>query len=189
MALDIKIGIINNDDSIIINDNTGDYNAINNVGGWGSPNSVHATPTPVSAISLDIYLPGTTVSIGAANLLGTTFFTSTDRAYNLYTDPSSVVPSFQLQDGVWKYVTSFTISSVSTTITTYSLRTNNLDCSIAKLALGDMDTNSYYEVKLAYDKMIQAFKCGEYNLSQDLYSEIIDMLTDCSPFSINSCGC
>jgi hypothetical protein len=189
MPLELKIGIINNSDNIIITDDTGDYNAITNPGGWGSPNPAHTTPSPVSAISLDIYLPATTTTIGTSNLLGTTFFTSTDRAYNLYTDPSAVVPTFVLQDGVWKFVTTFTISSTSYVITKYALRTNEIRCQIAKLALGDMDTNNYEEAKTLYDKMIQAFECEEYTLAQDLYEEINDFFTDCSPYSINSCGC
>jgi hypothetical protein len=39
MALAIKIGIINYDDKIVITDDTGDYNAVSNPGGWGSPNT------------------------------------------------------------------------------------------------------------------------------------------------------
>lgn len=188
MPLELKIGIINNDDNIIITENTGNYNAISNPGGWGSPNAAYTNP-PVTAISLDVYLPGTTTSIGSSALVGTTFLTSTDRAYNLYTDPSAVVPTFTLQDGVWKYVITYTISAVPYVITKYSLRTNEIDCSVAKLALGNMDTNNFEEAKLLYDKMIQAFECEEYTLAQDLYVELNDFFTDCSPYSINSCGC
>lgn len=193
MPLTLKIGIINNDDNIIISDDTGNYNAISNPGGWdatGVTNPAHTTPSPVSVMSLDIYLPGTTTALSpSSNLLTTTFFTTTDRAYNLYTDPSAVVPTFTLQDGVWKYVVNYTISGVSGVITKYSLRTNEIDCSVAKLALGNMDTNNFEEAKLLYDKMIQAFECEEYTLAQELYVELNDFFTDCSPYSINSCGC
>jgi hypothetical protein len=188
MALEIKIGILNNKDNIIITEDTGNYNAVSNPGGWGAPNFAYTNP-PVIAISLNIFLPGTTTGIGASNLLGTTYFTTTDRAYNLFTDPSTVVPTFTLQDGVWKYVVTYTISTIPYVITKYALRTNEIRCEIAKLALGDMSSNSYEEVKTMYDKMVQAFECEEYILAQDLYQEIKEFFTDCSPYSINSCGC
>ena len=190
MALSIQIGILNNDADIIVVDNTGNYNAISNSGGWGAPNAAYTNP-PVTAIALDIFLPGTTTTIGASALLGTTFFTTTDRAYNIFTDPSAVVPTFALTDGVWKYVFAFTISSVVTTITKYSLRVNNLICSIGKLALGNMDINNYAEAKLLYDRMVQAFDCEEYTLAQELYEEINFLLSDsdCNAYSIGGCNC
>jgi hypothetical protein len=193
MPLKLKIGIINNDDNIIISDDTGNYNAISNPSGWdatGVTNPAHTTPTPVSVVSLDIYLPGTTTALSpSSNLLTTTFFTTTDRAYNLFTDPSAVVPTFALQDGVWKFVVNFTISGVLNEVKKYALRTNVIRCSIGKLALGNMDTNNFEEAKLLYDKMVQAFECEDYTLAQELYEEINYFFTDCSPYSINSCGC
>ena len=271
MPLELKIGIINNDDNIIISDDTGNYNAISNAGGWGTPNPDYTiatfgtgaktsssvdtateritstshgftalqqvvyttsgttigglTPgqryfilspnpndfqlssdgatavnltsagtgthtfTPATNISLDIFLPGTTTSIGVSTLLGTTYFNSTDRAYNLFTDPSAVVPTFVLQDGVWKYVVTYNISGTPYVVTKYALRTNVIRCSIGKLALGNMDTNNFEEAKLLYDKMVQAFECEDYTLAQELYEEINYFFTDCSPYSINSCGC
>jgi hypothetical protein len=193
MPLKLKIGIINNDDNIIISDDTGNYNAISNPSGWdatGVTNPAHTTPTPVSVVSLDIYLPGTTTALSpSSDLLTTTFFTTTDRAYNLFTDPSAVVPTFALQDGVWKFVVKFTISGVLNEVEKYALRTNVIRCSIGKLALGNMDTNNFEEAKLLYDKMVQAFECEDYTLAQELYEEINYFFTDCSPYSINSCGC
>jgi len=193
MPLKLKIGIINNDDNIIIRDDTGNYNAISNPSGWdatGVTNPAHTTPTPVSVVSLDIYLPGTTTALSpSSDLLTTTFFTTTDRAYNLFTDPSAVVPTFALQDGVWKFVVKFTISGVLNEVEKYALRTNVIRCSIGKLALGNMDTNNFEEAKLLYDKMVQAFECEDYTLAQELYEEINYFFTDCSPYSINSCGC
>jgi hypothetical protein len=192
MPLKLKIGIINNDDNIIISDDTGNYNAISNPGGWdatGVTNPAHTNP-PVTVVSLDIYLPGTTTALSpSSDLLTTTFFTTTDRAYNLFTDPSAVVPTFALQDGVWKFVVNFTISGVLNEVKKYALRTNVIRCSIGKLALGNMDTNNFEEAKLLYDKMVQAFECEDYTLAQELYEEINYFFTDCSPYSINSCGC
>lgn len=188
MALEIKIGILNTDDSIIVVDQTGDYNAVTNPTGWGSPNDARTTPSPVSAIAIDIFLPGTTATIGTGSLLATTFFSGSSRAYNVYEDPSTVIPTFTLQDGVWKYEVTYTISTVPVTKTVYSLRTNELDCKIAKLALGNMDDNDFVEIKATYDKMVHAFNCGEYVLAQELYEQVIDMLTDCSPYS-SGCNC
>jgi hypothetical protein len=100
-----------------------------------------------------------------------------------------VVPTFALQDGVWKFVVKFTISGVLNEVEKYALRTNVIRCSIGKLALGNMDTNNFEEAKLLYDKMVQAFECEDYTLAQELYEEINYFFTDCSPYSINSCGC
>jgi hypothetical protein len=189
MALAIKIGIINYDDKIVITDNTGDYNAVSNPSGWGSPNTAHTTPSPVSAVNLDIYIPSSTTSIGTSNLITTTFFTSTDRAYDLLNDITSVVPTFALQDGIWKYVINF-VGSGAQALTQYSLRDNTLRCAIGKLALSDMDTNNYEEIKLLYDKMVQAFNCADYVLAQSLYDDIQFALTDCGAgYTYASCGC
>ena len=181
MALELKVGILNNKTAIIITEDTGNYNAVTNPTGWGSPNAAYTNP-PVTAIALNVYYPGTTTpSIATINLLTTSFFTSVDRAYDL-------TSAVDLQDGVWKYIVSYTISGVSYSVTKYALRDNTIRCLIGQLALGDMDANNYEEVKLLYDKMVQAFECEEYVLAQELYEEINDALTDCSPYSLN-CNC
>jgi len=194
MALSIQIGIINNDADIIVVDNTGDFNAISNPGGWNDT----VTPTPsslrsnVTVVDLNIFIPGSTTTIGNSALYATTFFNvGTNRAYNVFTDPSAVVPTFALTDGVWKYVFTFTILSVVTTVTKYSLRVNDLLCSIGQLALGNMDINNYAEAKLMYDRMVQAFDCEEYTLAQELYEEINFLLSDsdCNAYSIGGCNC
>jgi hypothetical protein len=59
MALEIKVGILNNKDNIIITEDTGNYNAVTNPTGWGSPNAAYTNP-PVTAIALNVYYPGTT---------------------------------------------------------------------------------------------------------------------------------
>lgn len=181
MALELKVGILNNKSAIIITEDTGNYNAVTNPTGWGSPNAAYTNP-PVTAISLNIYYPSaTTPSVSNINLLATTFFTSTDRAYNL-------TSAITLQDGVWKYVVNYTISSINYSVTKYALRDNVIRCLIGQLALSDMDTNNFEEVKLLYDKMVQAFECEEYILAQELYQEIKDALADCSPY-ISNCNC
>jgi hypothetical protein len=179
----IKIGIINYDDRIIITDETGDYNSIYNTTGWGSPNYTRTTPY-VTSINLKIYLPGSTTILSTTPLLATTFF-GTDRAYNL----TSLVT---LQDGIWRYIVETTIDGILQPKEKYSLRDNDLVCAIGKLALSDMETNNYAEVKLMYDRMVQAFECEDYTLAQDLFDEITLMLSDsdCNSWSIgSSCGC
>lgn len=181
MALELKVGILNNKSAIIITEDTGNYNAVTNPSGWGSPNAAYTNP-PVTAISLNVYYPGTTTaSIAEIDLLSTTFFTSTDRAYDL-------TSAVTLQDGVWKYIVNYTIDGISYSVTKYALRDNTIRCLIGQLALGDMDLNNFEEVKLLYDKMVQAFECEEYVLAQELYEEITDALTDCSPYTSN-CNC
>ena len=254
MALDIRVGIVNEKSKIIIADQTGDYNAVTNPGGWipatprnftGVVNTTNDTLTlnnhgfytgqvltytfsgtgmasvvngdelyanvidantlkfalyptnpglipvldlnnatltanaltpyndvraRVSAISLSVTQPGATTPLSAINLFTTTFWTTTDYAYDL----TSLVT---LQEGVWKFVITWTIDGNIVTTTKYAL------------ALGDMTANNYEDYKNLYDRMVQAFECGEYILAQELYEEINDMFTDCSPFSINSCGC
>jgi hypothetical protein len=266
MALDIRIGIINEKNKIIIADQTGDYNAVTNPGGWipatarsftgvvnttndtltynahgfytgqvltytfaGSPmasvasgdelyaNVIDANTlkfalyptnpglipvldlnnatltsnalTPyndvrarVTAISLAVTLPGSTTALTAINLYTTNFWVSPDYALDL-------TSSVTLQEGVWKFVVTFTIDGVVYTNTKYALRVNEMKCSIAELALGDMSINGYEDFKILYDRMVQAFECGEYVLAQDIYVELNDMFTDCSPYAINSCGC
>ncbi len=266
MALDIRVGIINEKSKLIIADQTGDYNAVTNPGGWipatprtftGVVNTTTDTLTlnnhgfytgqvltytfsgtgmasvvsgdelyanvidannlkfslyptypglipvldlnnatlvsnaltpyndvraRVSAISLSVTQPGATTPLTAINLFTTTFWTTNDYAYDL----TSLVT---LQEGVWKFVITWTIDGNIVTTTKYALRVNELRCSIAQLALGDMTANNYEEYKSLYDRMVQAFECGEYILAQELYEEINDMFTDCSPYSINSCGC
>lgn len=187
----IKLTVYDNSDDIIITDSTGDYNAVSNPLGWDSTGSVTYARTnpPVTAININIYAPGSSTITSTGSLLATTFFTGSSRAYQLYTDPSNVLPSISLTDGVWRYDVIYTINSNLVTVTKYSLRVNSLKCSIGQLALTDMEVNNFEEIKITYDKMVQAFECGEYTLAQSLYDDINDMLTDCSPYSINSCGC
>jgi len=266
MALDIRPVITNQKSKIIISDQTGDYNAVTNPGGWilatprnftGVVNTTNDTLTynghgfytgqvltytfsatgmasvasgdelyanvidantlkfalyptnpglipvldlnngtlvsnaltpyndvraRVTAISLSVTQPGATTPLAPINLYTTTFWTTTDYAYDL----TSLVT---LQEGVWKFVITWTIDGNTITSTKYALRVNEMKCSIAELALGDMSINGYEDFKILYDRMVQAFECGEYILAQDIYTELNDMFTDCSPYSINSCGC
>jgi hypothetical protein len=59
---------------------------------------------------------------------------------------------------------------------------------MAQLVFGDLDGNTYEEVKLQYDRIIQAFECKEYVLVNELYEDINQYFTTCYP-TIKGCNC
>lgn len=191
MALDIKLSIINNKNEIIVTDSTGDYNAITNPTGWGAPNPLRNNAN-VTSVRLTVTNPSGTIFADSAppnSLYNTTFWTGTSRAYEITADVTNIFTTNPvIADGVWKFVVVFTVLGTPTTVTKYALRDNVLRCQLGQLALGDMDTNNFEEAKLMYDKMVQAFECGEYTLAQQLYQDINDFLTDCDTM-IRDCGC
>lgn len=192
MALDIKLSIINNKNEIIVSDTTGDYNAITNPTGWGAPNPAH-TNVDVTSVRLTVTSPSATVYADSAppnSLYNTTFWTTVSRAYEITVDTTNIFTTNPvIADGIWKFVVVFTILGTPTTVTKYALRDNVLKCQLGQLALGDMDTNSFEEAKLMYDKMVQAFECGEYTLAQQLYQDISDFLSECDTTIFRNCGC
>ena len=110
MALDFKVGLTHTKTDMFISDTTGDYNAVTNPTGWGSPNPAHNDP-PVSEIFLDITDPNSTEYLNV-DLWNTTFFTATSRAYALVSDPTNEVPgTITLMDGLWTYEIRVTIVS------------------------------------------------------------------------------
>jgi hypothetical protein len=191
MALDIKLSIINNKNEIIVTDSTGDYNAITNPTGWGAPNA-NRNNTDVTSVRLTVTNPSGTIFADLTppnSLYNTTFWTGTARAYEITADVTNIFTTNPvIADGVWKFVVAFTVLTVPISVTKYALRDNVLRCQLGQLALGDMDTNNFEEAKLMYDKMVQAFECGEYTLAQQLYQDISDFLTDCDTM-IRDCGC
>lgn len=192
MALDIKISIINNKNEIIVVDSTGDYNAITNPTGWGAPNA-NRNNIDVTTARLTVTNPSGTIftdNLPPNSLYDTTFWTGTSRAYEITADVTNIFTTNPVAfDGVWKFVTQFTVLGSPITVTKYALRVNTLSCLIGQLALGDLDTNSFEEIKIMYDKMLQAFECGEYVLAQDLYNDINDILNDCDATIFRNCGC
>jgi len=161
----------------IIIDSTGDYNAVTNLTGWGSPNTVRSaavTPT-MNAVLVSPSGVSTTVSLLAGN-----FADNAIRSQSVYSSLTS-----SLGDGIW-FVT---INYTGFTVTTYTLRDASIKCALGKLALGDMTSNDYAELKMLYDKMVQAMDCGEYLLATEIYSDIQDALSGCAPSIRTSCGC
>ena len=171
------VTITHKKDILIIVDSTGDYNAVTNATGWGSPNEVRSGLT---AIVTSVTPPGGVVV--NVTLTGGDFDDDIKRAQNISS-------SLLLGDGLWKLETTFTVGVDSSTVVTYSFRDVALKCAIGKLALGNMTYNDYAEIKLMYDKLLQAMECEEYGLVEDIHQDILDALADCPGQILSSCGC
>lgn len=184
MALDFKVGLTHTKTEMYISDITGDYNAVTNPTGWGSPNTAHTDP-PVAGIFMDITDPNGTV-YSHIDIWNTTFWTASSRAYALVADSGNEVPgTIVLMDGVWKYELEMEVSAVYTTYTFYSFRDYTLRCTLAKMALEN--NSKYVDIKFYYDKLQQAIECEDYTLAAEIYADIQKMLTDC--YGNFSCGC
>jgi len=94
-----------------------------------------------------------------------------------------------LAEGVWQYDFTWTIDSLPVQVTAYQLRDEELKCAIGKLALNDLCKSDYAAIKFEYDRMRQAFECTEYEIAQDIYNDINDMLVDCNGTGTLNCGC
>ncbi|NBW34828.1 MAG: hypothetical protein EBR30_07385 [Cytophagia bacterium] len=162
---------------LIIIDSTGDYNAVTNPKGWGSPNEARSALTAISTIATSPSGTATTIVMTGGN-----FDNDTYRAQDL-------APSLTLADGIWSFATTFTVGANSETVTTYTLRDASIKCALGKLALGDMTSNDYAELKLLYDKMLQAMECEEYVLAEEIYADIQSALATCPTSIRKSCGC
>jgi len=162
---------------LIIIDSTGDYNAVSNPKGWGAPNEARSALTAISTIATSP--AGTTTTIV---MTGGNFDNDTYRSQDL-------TPSLILVDGIWSFVTTFTVGANSEAVTSYTLRDASLKCALGKLALSDMSCNDYAELKMLYDKMLQAMECKEYILAEEIYADIQSALATCPTSIRKSCGC
>lgn len=177
LSVDPVVTITHKKDVLIIVDATGDYNAVTNATGWGSPNEARSALT---AIVTSVTPPGGTAT--NVTLTSGDFDDDVKRAQDISS-------SFTLGDGLWKFETTFTVGGDAETVTTYSFRDVALKCSIGKLALGNMTYNDYAEIKLMYDKLLQAMECEEYQLVEDIHTDILDALADCPASIKTDCGC
>jgi hypothetical protein len=177
MALSVNpiVNITHTPDNIYILDVTGDYNAVTNLTGWGSPNEARSALT---AITATITYPDTTTQ--ALTLTGTSFDDDAIRAY----DATTILK----QDGVYKIDAVFSVSPNSETVSAWSLRTNGIKCQLTALALGDTTSNDFAEAKAMYDRMIVAFDCGEYVLVEEILTDLESFFDDCGYTKIK-CGC
>lgn len=159
----------------IVIDSTGDYNVVSNPTGWGSPNTVRSTAVTPTMNAVAVSPSGTSVTV---SLLAGNFASNTVRSQN-------IASSLNLADGIWLV----TINYTGFTVNVYTLRDASIKCALGKLALGDMTSNDYAELKMLYDKMLQAMECGEYVLAEEIYADIQDALNGCPTSIRTSCGC
>jgi hypothetical protein len=177
MALSVnpQIEIIHTNDTIYIVDVTGDYNAVTNPNGWGSPNEARSALTAITV--LVTYPDATTDNL---TLTGTDFDDDSVRAYEAST--------LKRLDGVYKFDVTFTVSANNEIATEYSLRDNVVKCQLAALALGDLEINDFAEAKSIYDKMHTVFDCKEYVLTEEVLDDLEAFFDDCGYTKI-TCGC
>jgi len=162
---------------LIIVDSTGDYNAVTNPTAWGSPNEARSALTAISTIATSPNGTAVTVTMTAGD-----FDNDLVRSQNISS-------TLTLVDGIWKFVTTFTVSGNSESVTTYTFRDASIKCALGKLALGDMGCNDYADLKLLYDKMLQVMECEEYVLAEEIYADINDALSGCASSIRTSYGC
>lgn len=177
LSVDPIVTFTHSTDKLIIIDSTGDYNAVTNPKGWGSPNEARSALTAISTIATSP--DGTAVTI---TMTGGDFDNDIIRSQD-------IASSLTLVDGIWKFVTTFTVGANSEVITTYTYRDASIKCALGKLALGDMSCNDYAELKMLYDKMLQVMECEEYVLAEEIYADINDALNGCSSSIRRGCGC
>lgn len=181
MALDIQIGIQNNYDSLVLVDETGDYNAISNPGGWGTPNSAR------SGLSSDptviITTPGGTIL--TSETLTDFMSTSADIAFDLTS--AIEAQDSTLDDGIWKFV--FTFAGISqTSLTVYAYRDNAVRERLIKLSLKNLDIVDFKTAQELYQKMLYAFEAGDYDLVEELNDDLNRALEVCN-LAFKNCGC
>jgi hypothetical protein len=175
LAVNPQIEIIHTNDTIIIVDVTGDYNAVTNPNGWGSPNESRSALTAITAVVT--YPDGRTDSL---TLTGTDFDDDSVRAYSATT--------LERMDGVYGFAVLFTITPDSEVSTKQSLRDNDVKCQLAALALGDLEINDFAEAKAIYDKMHTVYDCGEFVLTGEVLSDLQAFFDDCGYTKVR-CGC
>lgn len=177
LSVDPIVTFTHSTGKLIIIDSTGDYNAVTNPKGWGSPNEARSALTAIS-----------TVATNPSGVAVTVTMTGGDFDNDLVRS-QDIASSLTLSDGIWKFVTTFTIGANSESVTTYTYRDASIKCALGKLALSDMSCNDYAELKMLYDKMLQVMACEEYVLAEEIYADINDALTGCASSIRTSCGC
>jgi hypothetical protein len=150
---------------------------VTNPKGWGAPNEARSALTAISTVATSPTGAVTTIVMTGGN-----FDNDTYRSQD-------ITSSLLLTDGIWSFVTTFTVGVNSEAVTSYTLRDSSLKCTLGKLALSDMSCNDYAELKMLYDKMLQAMECKEYILAEEIYADIQSALATCPTSIRRSCGC
>jgi hypothetical protein len=177
LSVDPIVTFTHSTGKLIIIDSTGDYNLASNPKGWGSPNEARSALTAISTIATSPSGIATTVT-----MTGGDFDNDLVRSQD-------IASTLTLVDGIWKFVTTFTVGANSESVTTYTFRDVSLKCALGKLALSDMTCNDYAELKMLYDKMLQVMECEEYVLAEEIYADINDALIGCPSSIRKGCGC
>lgn len=182
MALEIKVELQNTKDTMVLADTTGDYNAVSNTTGWGSPNNVRAD---VATATVTVTDPSGTELANPEDVL-TLFDPGTAFDLTTYIETEGA-----LADGVWKF--EFALTGVTdTAVTAYGLRDIEVKGRLAKLAIGDLDSNDFADFERRYRIALLAFEQGEYVTAQDIISDLNKELESCADgtnFFGLDCGC
>lgn len=186
MAFQVRLGVRTTEGHIYISEETGDY-SISNPGGWdggGNPSRGDIESTTFVIIGPD----GTTYN----QVIDTNTFLKaspylTDLATPLSGD--AITPA----DGVYQLTVTYAdtdpIPNDTWTGGVNILYDYSVRCALGKLALGDVTKTKYAELKLEYDRMVQAFECEDFVLTAEILADINDMLTGCGGSLNCDCGC
>jgi len=185
MALSIKLGVSTTKGHIYTIEKTGDYSSLN-TGGFGAPNPLRGDITKVTT---NVTQPNGTVVVKNVPVV---FITTSPYTFELTSTTGGSAVS--TTDGVYQinaeYFTGTSPSYVSAgTTIVYGLYDYNVRCALGKLALSDLTKVEYGELKLEYDRMVQAFECEDYTLVAEILADINEMLVDCNGTGTLNCGC
>lgn len=189
LVLDFTVCQKNACRTIAFTELTGEYSAVLNDTGWGSPN---ATLGSVTARSIVITKPdGTTTTITSPNGL------PNDETNLEYEISAATLDSTQTKvlDGLYTFVYSVTAGETTYTATKYVLFTCNLECCVAKLFAkiatdNDCACNSTVVKNALYaDALLQgllgAKSCGNVTAINSLLTKLNKICTA----STEDCGC
>lgn len=171
MSLSLKFLITPKLTSYQIEDNTGDYDALNNPGGWGNVN-----PDRDDITEANLTLTNPDGTIFTTDLVDSDFPTVYDTV--TLQNQSGLVYT----DGVFNFAFNLVTGSSEYNVEYDILQINNLKCMLSKLALQNK-LDDYKTFKLLYDRINYAFECDNYTLVADLLTEVSRLSESCN------CGC
>lgn len=182
MALSIKLGVRAAKGHLYTIEQTGDYSVLN-TGGFGAPNPTRAS---ITVVTLNVTQPDGVV---VGKNVPVSFITTSPYTFDLASTIGGA--AVEMMDGVYQidaeYFQTGPVSVGTTTV--YGLYDYNVRCALGKLALSDLTKVEYGELKLEYDRMVQAFECEDYTLVEEILADINDMLVDCNGTGTLNCGC
>jgi hypothetical protein len=179
MPLNVKLEVVNGQNTMLLSDVTGDYNATTNPEGWGAPNTARSA---VTNLACTVLRPNQTVADVISGLFTSTFWTTAYRQVNIF----ALLPA--VPDGLYTVVLTFTSIPAIPEETMYFLRYEEAKVTLAQLAL--QNNSNFEELKFIYDKMVLAEQFGNYTLAQTLLSDFNSLVVGCGNTSLSKgCGC